>query len=509
MSEKESCKENPQQVEVESLTKIESECEENAKLCLTTVNDHLCSVTEKVDTFVVESKDFLQNSVGEIKENIDVNVEDIAHLSTSLENQKLESYNGSTMEIDHSDDLNNHCTDGVSVSEQDNNEEEKEQDSELVTESENSTKDTEPVKLIYKWNLTKLISCADQEFKPTDKCENFTKGCFWSPDGTRILVPAEDFKLRLFELPHELYSGKLPPDYYLPTFESSLQIKEGGTVYDTCWYPYMNAWDPSTCCFLSTSQGSPVHLWDASTGELRATYRAYNLVDEVEAAISVQFTDYGSQIWSGFKNALRTFDTHYPGRQTNTIFLKKDFPNVTGMVSCIRENPAMTGLIAFGTYSKCIGLYKDGPLCTFMTGSGVTQIEFSPCGTRLYSSVRKGGELLCWDLRNPGSILYSLQNRQSDTNQRIYFDLLYNGQEIVSGGTDGSVQVWQIPDHIEVDEDLYPKYKIQISKDCVNGVSLHKNLPILAVCTGRRICDEENCKNRENSLRFYWMYDYY
>ena len=80
-------------------------------------------------------------------------------------------------------------------------------------------------------------------------------------------------------------------------------------------------------------------------------------VDEVEAGISVQFTDGGAQIWSGFKNALRTFETDRPGRQTNTIYLKKDFPNVTGLVSCIRENPAMSGLIAFGTYSKCIGIY--------------------------------------------------------------------------------------------------------------------------------------------------------
>ena len=63
----------------------------------------------------------------------------------------------------------------------------------------------------------------------------------------------------------------------------------------------------------------------------------------------------------------------------------------------------------------------------------MTQIEFSPCGTRLYSAVRRGSEFLCWDLRNPGTVLYTLQNRQSDTNQRIHFSLSYNGEEIVSG----------------------------------------------------------------------------
>lgn len=46
----------------------------------------------------------------------------------------------------------------------------------------------------------------------------------------------------------------------------------------------------------------------------------------------------------------------HPGRQINTIQFKRDFPNVIGLVSCIRENPIMPGLVAFGTYSKNIGM---------------------------------------------------------------------------------------------------------------------------------------------------------
>jgi len=53
-------------------------------------------------------------------------------------------------------------------------------------------------------------------------------------------------------------------------------VKEGGLIYDACWYPFMNSWDPITCCFLSASRESPVHLWDAFTGQLRATYQPYN-----------------------------------------------------------------------------------------------------------------------------------------------------------------------------------------------------------------------------------------
>lgn len=79
------------------------------------------------------------------------------------------------------------------------------------------------------------------------------------------------------------------------------------------------------------------------------------------------------------------------------------------------------------------GLYKDGPLCLLKSDSGVTQIEFSPCGTKLYSVVRRNNQFVCWDLRNPGIILYSLEKRQADTNQRIQFSISHDGNDIISG----------------------------------------------------------------------------
>ncbi|XP_043269110.1 telomerase Cajal body protein 1 [Venturia canescens] len=253
-----------------------------------------------------------------------------------------------------------------------------------------------------------------------------------------------------------------------------------------------------------TSRESPLHLWDAFTGELRATYRPYNQVDEVEAAISVQFVEGGQEIWCGFKGALRSFDTSRPGRQKETISLKKDFPNVTGIVSCIRENPIMPGLIAFGTYSKSIGLYNNGPLCSLQTESGVTQIEFSPCGTKLYSAVRRSNEFLCWDLRNPGVLLYSMKNRHSNTNQKIMFAISSDGTQIVSGGTDGFIGIWQETDLLKEEEELSPFSRIQLSKDCINGVSIHKFLPILATSSGQRLCEDEFI-DRDNSVRLWFF----
>lgn len=234
-------------------------------------------------------------------------------------------------------------------------------------DKENITNEQETVKLeennedisiksIYNWtNTPKLLSLVSEDFESNDFTENFSKGCHWSPDGTCLLVPAADFRLRIYELPRELYSGKIPEKLPLTPLKTALKFKEGGLIYDSCWYPLMSSWDPSTCCFISTSKETPIHLWDAFTGELRATYRAYNQVDEVEAAMSVAFVDNGNFIWSGFKGFLRSFDINRPGRHIDEVPLKNDFPNVHGIVSCIRDNPMMPGLMAFGTYSKCIG----------------------------------------------------------------------------------------------------------------------------------------------------------
>lgn len=105
---------------------------------------------------------------------------------------------------------------------------------------------------------------------------NFTKGCHWSPDGTCLLVPWEDFRIRIYELPKTLYSNKSDVNFETINLTAALTIKEGGLIYDTCWYPFTNSWAPETCCILSASKESPIHLWDAFTGNLRATYRAYN-----------------------------------------------------------------------------------------------------------------------------------------------------------------------------------------------------------------------------------------
>lgn len=66
-------------------------------------------------------------------------------------------------------------------------------------------------------------------------------------------------------------------------------------------YPYMSSAEPATSVFVSTSRDHPLHMWDAFTGNLRATYRAYDHLDEVVAANSVCFNTSGDKIFAGKK----------------------------------------------------------------------------------------------------------------------------------------------------------------------------------------------------------------
>ena len=71
------------------------------------------------------------------------------------------------------------------------------------------------------------------------------------------------------------------------------------------------------------TQGHPVHLWDACTGQIRATYRAYDAVDEVTPAISVTFSPDGASVWAGYNRTIHAWDVGRPGREYSTIVTHK------------------------------------------------------------------------------------------------------------------------------------------------------------------------------------------
>nr|KAF6417653.1 WD repeat containing antisense to TP53 [Molossus molossus] len=335
--------------------------------------------------------------------------------------------------------------------------------------------------------LPQFLSGSWSEF--STQPENFLKGCKWAPDGSCILTNSADNILRIYNLPPELYKGGEQLEY--AEMVPVLRMVEGDTIYDYCWYSLMSSAQPDTSYVASSSRENPIHIWDAFTGELRASFRAYNHLDELTAAHSLCFSPDGSQLFCGFNRTVRVFSTARPGRdcEVRATFAKKQ--GQSGIISCIAFSPAQP-LYACGSYGCSLGLYAwdDGSPLALLGGhqGGITHLCFHPDGNRFFSGARKDAELLCWDLRQPGYPLWSL-SREVTTNQRIYFDLDPTGQFLVSGSTSGAVSVWDThgDGHERKPE---PVLSFLPQKDCTNGVSLHPSLPLLATASGQRVFPE-------------------
>ncbi|XP_041034930.1 telomerase Cajal body protein 1 [Carcharodon carcharias] len=333
--------------------------------------------------------------------------------------------------------------------------------------------------------VPQLVSGAWKEY--TGVAENFLKGCKWAPDGSCILTNSADNTLRIFNLPSELYNGKWDD---LPEMSAVLRMSEGDTIYDYCWYPVMSSMAPETCFLASSSRDNPIHIWDAFYGDLRATFRPYNHLDELTSAHSLCFTPDGAQLFCGFDKMVRVFETSRPGRECEKrpTLVKKQ--GQTGIISCIAFSPEHD-LYACASYSKTVGLYSrdKGIVLTILQGhqGGVTHVMFSPDGNLLYTGGRKDPEILCWDLRQPGKVLFSML-RSATTNQRMYFDLDLYGRYVVSGNTEGTVSVWDttLPPAEGPDSILDPILQFHTQQDCVNGISLHPHMTLLATTSGQR-----------------------
>ncbi|XP_020597864.1 telomerase Cajal body protein 1 isoform X2 [Phalaenopsis equestris] len=280
-----------------------------------------------------------------------------------------------------------------------------------------------------------------QQFRSGSNPQNFLKSVKWSPDGSSFLTSSDDRSLRLFYLPEDAYfnPGKLEEcQISQDSYSSALAVNEAEMVYDYCWYPYTSMLDPTTCVFVSTTRDHPIHLWDAISGELRGTYRAYDAMDEITAALSVSFNTSGAKIFAGYDKHIRVFDVHRPGRDFEQYSLAKGDAGPLGIVSSIAFSPINNGMLAAGSYCQTTAVYVESnmELLYVLHGQmgGVTQVQFSKDGNYIYTGGRKDPYILCWDIRNTIGVLYKLYRSSESTNQRISFDIEPNGRHLGTGG---------------------------------------------------------------------------
>lgn len=282
----------------------------------------------------------------------------------------------------------------------------------------------------------------------------------------------------------------------------------------------------------------PVHLYDAYTGQIRATYRPYNALDELESPSSLCFTNNGQQlVTGGFRSErmLQIFDLSRPGRDASTTLklgkTRRSKDGQKGLVSALASSSVLN-LLAVGTYSPgSIYLYdaraQTTPVAqitisgTCVVGhgkshsrkrkhflrnddadgafdfsaakvkwfqsrarGGVTQVDFSGDDYSLYSSSRRSNAILQWDLRKistssfcPGIASFETDN---DTNQRIEFSL--HRDQLFVGGRDNCIRIY----NCKTSEQAIGR--MDCFQDAVNGVSVASlgEKMLLASSTGSR-----------------------
>ncbi|CAI2175811.1 1769_t:CDS:10 [Funneliformis geosporum] len=333
-------------------------------------------------------------------------------------------------------------------------------------------------------NHSKMFEKLEDMYIPNASEGNFFKNAKWSPDGACLLTSSNDNILRIFDLPMNTLETANELD-----LNSVLTCHAGETIYDFCWYPMMSSQDPDTCCFLSSNREHPIQLWDAYTGKVRCSYTIIDHRDEVVGPNALTFNLDGSKIYCGYKNMIKIFDSHRPGRDGEDV---KTTPSRKRIISCLSFNPDRSGLYAAGSYSQTIGLYDESnnELCCVLQGTkkeiigDITQVQFSRDGKYLFSASRKDDFIRCWDIRNTGEILYKLQ-RSGNTNQRLSFDIDIAGSYLVTGSFDGKIIVYDLTN---LNAKGYPQKVLDMPahEDAISAISIHPSFPLIASCSGQR-----------------------
>ena len=220
--------------------------------------------------------------------------------------------------------------------------------------------------------------------------DNFVQGCEFSPDGLCVLTSSYlDNVLRIYNTPpittltNELEIINTPVNNGIP-WKAALTAPVGDSIRAYTWYPFMNSLDPITCTLLCTVRDQPVYLIDAYTAGIRATYRPYNALDEMESPSVVTFTPDGRRIFAaGFKSdrTIHVFDTNIPGRDSDILRLgktRRSDDGQKGLISALAFPPCEDrGIFAVGTYSPGSIYIYDHRTCQ----------EANPVGTVMHGGL--------------------------------------------------------------------------------------------------------------------------
>ncbi|KAF2704461.1 hypothetical protein K504DRAFT_441670 [Pleomassaria siparia CBS 279.74] len=230
---------------------------------------------------------------------------------------------------------------------------------------------------------------------------------------------------------------------------------------------------------------------------------SYKLIDHLTEAViaptSLVHTHSGKHFLAGERDCIALFDLNYTENPVSKILtipsrrnkLKGGGYGFKGTISALSISPSSstsrTGILAAGSRTRYVGLYDvegsgeemthfplpgqvggkrvaDDAETRELLGRGVSQLQWSACGTYLYVAERDSDVLLMYDMRRFERTLGYCAGRKAMTAKRMGFHVWSSGDaysaassdEVWAGGTDGYVRVWRDPQlkegRVEADE---------------------------------------------------------
>ena len=282
----------------------------------------------------------------------------------------------------------------------------------------------------------------------------------WSSDGTCLIATSSLNSIDTFVVPQDLLAPRdVPLQLSLTT-----SITSASVVRAVVGHPGFDLQDPGTMLVLSSVRDHPIRLSSAFTTDVVASYPLINaMTEEYITPHSLIFNPNNGSFVAGSDSRVSFFDVSRPGEgPMSSLSTKNEFnpaASQSGIVSALALEPRRA-LLAAGTFARSLGLYEAGGrgecIATFglrdneadehIGGTGITQVQWSPCGNYLYVAERKSDGIVVFDTRKTCQLLSWLEGRSARTNQRLGLDLTKgptDTQEVWAGGVDGTLRVWK------------------------------------------------------------------
>lgn len=296
----------------------------------------------------------------------------------------------------------------------------------------------------------------------------------FTADGTTIVTQSEDQCLQTWILPQDLLHDEVQPHRLSP----QATLKSPSPIQSHALYPGFELSDASTTVVLTASKDVPISLSNLlHEGTVHATYPLINPTNEqFTAPTSLEWSRDGSRFGAGSKDQISIYDSSRSGSgpllQHKTASGKAErkllggasLHSCKGIISALRIGA--NGLLAAGSTERQIGIFSDegsGACVTsfsvaptdgshgLYSGSGIMNVEWSPCGKYLFVAERQSDGIHVYDMRNTLRRVSWLSSRKANTTQRMDIDVVAtaDGSEVWAGGTDGRVRMWNSPGSVE------------------------------------------------------------